>query len=343
MLANKRKGYAQIDGDVHFGSMDAKEALKYRGNIVINTEEELFFPTLTVGKTMDFATKLNIPRTLPKDSANPEEYRQKFKSFLMDSMGISHTEDTKVGDAFVRGVSGGERKRVSIIETLANRASVACWDNSTRGLDASTALEYTRALRCLTDAMGIATIVTLYQAGNGIYDLFDKVLVLDEGKQVFYGTREQARPFMEEQGFVCSEGANVADFLTGVTVPSERQIRPGFEGFPRNNIELEQAYQRSSIKAAMEQELSYPTSEAAKTNTKLFVEAMAIDKSKHLPASSPMTVSFYDQVKACVARQYQILWGDKATFIIKQGSTLFQALVSFCLCLRTRLLLTFTL
>ncbi|KAI4636363.1 hypothetical protein J4E83_001318 [Alternaria metachromatica] len=328
MLANKRKGYAQVEGDVHFGSMDAKEAQKYRGNIVINTEEELFFPTLTVGKTMDFATRLNIPRTLPRDSATPEEYRQKFKSFLMDSMGISHTEDTKVGDAFVRGVSGGERKRVSIIETLANRASVACWDNSTRGLDASTALEYTRALRCLTDAMGIATIVTLYQAGNGIYDLFDKVLVLDEGKQVFYGTREQARPFMEEQGFVCSEGANVADFLTGVTVPSERQIRSGFEGFPRNNIELEQAYQRSSIKAAMEQELSYPTSDAAKSNTKSFVEAMAIDKSKHLPASSPMTVSFYNQVKACVARQYQILWGDKATFIIKQGSTLFQAIIA---------------
>ncbi|KAI4952832.1 hypothetical protein J4E91_003307 [Alternaria rosae] len=328
MLANKRKGYAQVEGDVHFGSMDAKEAKQYRGNIVINTEEELFFPTLTVGKTMDFATRLNIPRTLPKDSATPEEYRQKFKSFLMESMGIAHTEDTKVGDAFVRGVSGGERKRVSIIETLANRASVACWDNSTRGLDASTALEYTRALRCLTDAMGIATIVTLYQAGNGIYDLFDKVLVLDEGKQVFYGTREQARPFMEEQGFVCSEGANVADFLTGVTVPSERQIRSGFEGFPRNNIELEQAYQQSSIKAAMVQELSYPTSEAAKSNTKSFVEAMAIDKSKHLPASSPMTVSFYNQVKACVARQYQILWGDKATFIIKQGSTLFQAIIA---------------
>ena len=51
-------------------------------------------------------------------------------------------------------------------------------------MDASTALEYTRALRSMTDAMGIATIVTLYQAGNGIYDLFDKVLVLDEGKQV---------------------------------------------------------------------------------------------------------------------------------------------------------------
>jgi len=133
---------------------------------------------------MDFATRLNVPATLPRDVNDPEDFRRKFKSFLLESMSISHTEDTKVGDAFVRGVSGGERKRVSIIETLCNRASVMCWDNSTRGLDASTALEYCRALRCLTDEMGMATIVTLYQAGNGIYDLFDKVLVLDEGKQV---------------------------------------------------------------------------------------------------------------------------------------------------------------
>jgi ABC-type multidrug transport system ATPase subunit len=277
---------------------------------------------------MDFATRLNVPSTLPNDTADPEEYRKKFKSFLLRSMDITHTEDTKVGDAFVRGVSGGERKRVSIIETLANRASVLNWDNSTRGLDASTALEYTRALRCLTDAMGCATIVTLYQAGNGIYDLFDKVLVLDEGKQVFYGTREQARPFMEEQGFVCSDGANVADFLTGVTVPSERQIVPGFEGFPRNNIELEQAYQRSSIRSTMDLELTYPTSEEAKSNTQAFVEAMSMDKSKRLPNNSPFTVSFTQQVQACVTRQYQIIWGDKATFCIKQGSTIVQALIA---------------
>src|SRR5690242_10921331 len=309
--------------------MTAKEAAPYRGSIVINTEEELFYPSLTVGKTMDFATKLNIPDTLPNNAGTREEYRQKFKSFLLDSMGISHTEDTKVGDAFVRGVSGGERKRVSIIETLSTRGSVMCWDNSTRGLDASTALEYTRALRSMTDTMGIATIVTLYQAGNGIYDLFDKVLVLDEGKQVFYGPLEQARPFMESQGFICLDGANVADYLTGVTVPSERQIMPGFESrFPRNNIELEKAYRESPIKATMDRELDYPSSQEAKLNTETFLQAISLDKSKHLPKKSPMTVSFTAQVKACVTRQYQIIWGDKATFFIKQGSTIVQALIS---------------
>ncbi|KAF2813847.1 ABC transporter [Mytilinidion resinicola] len=329
MLANKRKGYAKVSGDVYFGSLDAKQAEQYRGYIVVNTEEELFYPTLTVGQTMDFATRLNIPNELPRDAESREAFRQKFKSFLLDSMGISHTEDTKVGDAFVRGVSGGERKRVSIIETLCTRGNVMCWDNSTRGLDASTALEYIRALRCMTDAMGIATIVTLYQAGNGIYDLFDKVLVLDDGEQVFYGPREEARPFMESQGFVCGDGANVADFLTGVTVPSERAIKPGFESrFPRNNIELEQAYHQSPIKAKMDRQLDYHTTQEAKLNTQAFCEAVTIDKSRQLPKSSPMTVSFQDQVKACVARQYQILWGDKATFIIKQGSTLVQSLIA---------------
>jgi ABC-type multidrug transport system ATPase subunit len=79
---------------------------------------------------MDFATRLNIPNTLPSTAQNREDWRIKFKQFLLDSMGIAHTEDTKVGDAFVRGVSGGERKRVSIIETLCTRGSVMAWDNS---------------------------------------------------------------------------------------------------------------------------------------------------------------------------------------------------------------------
>lgn len=138
MLANKRGGYASVSGDVSYGSLKAEDAKKYRGQIVMNNEEEIFFPSLTVGQTMDFATRLKIPFKLPNGVASREEYQTGLRDFLLSSMGIEHTLDTKVGDAFVRGVSGGERKRVSIIECLASRGSVFCWDNSTRGLDAST-------------------------------------------------------------------------------------------------------------------------------------------------------------------------------------------------------------
>ncbi|KAF5572372.1 ATPase, partial [Fusarium pseudocircinatum] len=244
-------------------------------------------------------------------------------------MSIEHTIDTKVGDAFVRGVSGGERKRVSIIETLATQGSVFCWDNSTRGLDASTALEYTKAIRAMTDVMGLASIVTLYQAGNGIYDLFDKVLVLDEGKEVYYGPLKEAKPFMESMGFICQHGANVADYLTGVTVPTERQIHPDHQNrFPRTADALRAEYEKSPIYERMKSEYDYPTSTIADERTKQFKLGVRQQKDKKLPDSSPMTVGFISQAKACVKRQYQIVLGDRPTFLIKQLSMIVQALIA---------------
>ncbi|KAH6717959.1 atrB, ABC transporter [Leptodontidium sp. MPI-SDFR-AT-0119] len=329
ILANRREEYAAVDGDVKFGTLDHKEAAQYRGQIVMNTEEELFFPTLTVGQTIDFATRMKIPFNLPSDMQNGAEYQKTSRDFLLQSMGISHTHETKVGNEYVRGVSGGERKRVSIVETIATRGSVVCWDNSTRGLDASTALGYTKAIRAMTDIFGLSTIVTLYQAGNGIYNLFDKVLVLDEGKEIYYGPMKQARRFMEELGFVCRDGANVADYLTGVTVPTERMIKDGFDKrFPRTPEDIRAQYEKSGVKAEMEAQYGYPTTEIAKQETEDFKEGVQYEKHKSLPKMSPLTVSFVTQVKTCVTRQYQILWGDKATFIIKQASTLAQALIA---------------
>jgi ATP-binding cassette subfamily G (WHITE) protein 2 (SNQ2) len=101
MLSNRRAGYAKVEGDVHFGSMTHKEAESYRGQIAMNTEEELFFPTLTVGQTMDFATRLKVPDQLLNGVSSREEYRAGAKDFLVRSMGIAHTDSTMVGNEFV--------------------------------------------------------------------------------------------------------------------------------------------------------------------------------------------------------------------------------------------------
>jgi ABC-type multidrug transport system permease subunit len=181
----------------------------------------------------------------------------------------------------------------------------------------------------MTDVFGLSSIVTLYQAGNGIYKLFDKVLVLDCGKEIYYGPMTEAKPYMEELGFICQEGANVADFLTGVTVPTERQIRPGCENtFPREAETLRLKYEESPIYSRMISEYDFPKSDETREKTRLFQEGVMGEKHKQLPATSPLTVSFATQVKACVTRQYQIVWGDKATFLIKQISTLAQALIA---------------
>ncbi|KAI0393318.1 ABC-2 type transporter-domain-containing protein [Xylariaceae sp. FL0594] len=326
VLSNKRRGYQSVEGTLHYGSMDHKEAEQYRGQIVMNTEEELFFPTLTVGETIDFATRLKVPFKVPEGLSDKETLRKETRDFLLKSMGIEHTDSTKVGNEFVRGVSGGERKRVSIIECLATRASVYMWDNSTRGLDASTALEWCKAIRAMTDVLGLATVVTLYQAGNGIYDLFDKVLLLDGGQQVFYGPLKEAKPYMESLGFVCREGNNIADYLTGTLVATERLIKPGYERtFPRNAHAMRAEYESTEIYQRMISEYDYPTTDEARQKTLEFQNSVAMER---YSKNSPFTVSFVEQVKACVVRQYQIIWGDIPTLLIKQFVTIFQALIS---------------
>lgn len=328
-LANNRLGYKEVAGDVSYGSMSAKEAQQYRGQIVMNTEDEVFFPTLSVEDTINFATSMRVPPRLPPGIETREQYAQTYKDFLLRSVGISHTAKTRVGDQYIRGVSGGERKRVSILECLATDATVYCWDNSTRGLDASTALEWTKAIRAMTDILGLATIVTVYQAGNGIYEQFDKVLVLDEGKQIHYGPQKDAVPFMESLGFVCDSGSNRADFLTGVTVQTERRIAPGHEKkFPRTAGEISAAYDRSPIKAKMLPDCQkYATLESTVDSTHRFRTAVAQDKHKGVYGSSPATVNLFTQIKVATTRQYQLMWGDKSKLIIKQGSTLVQALL----------------
>ena len=89
------------------------------------------------------------------------EFNEKVEDMLLRMLNISHTKQTYVGDEFVRGVSGGERKRVSIAEMMATRAHVLCFDNSTRGLDASTALDFIKAMRAMTDILGHTTFATL--------------------------------------------------------------------------------------------------------------------------------------------------------------------------------------
>jgi ATP-binding cassette, subfamily G (WHITE), member 2, SNQ2 len=242
-------------------------------------------------------------------------------------LNISHTKQTLVGDEFVRGVSGGERKRVSIAEMMATRARVQCWDNSTRGLDASTALDFVKSLRIMTDVLGQTTFVTLcvicccrhmtlifnccsrYQAGESIYELFDKVLIMDRGRQVFYGPPSEARAYFEGLGFNPLPRQSTADYLTGCTDPNERQYAPGRSArdTPSTPEMLEEAYLSSKFARANAAELKeYKLfMETEKTDQEAFRAAVAADKKKGVSKSSPYTLGFTGQVRALTVRQFR--------------------------------------
>jgi ATP-binding cassette subfamily G (WHITE) protein 2 (SNQ2) len=299
----------------------------------MNTEEDLHFPTLTVAETLEFASSAKLPGTRPEHLSKREAYMSHRTDLILNSLSIAHTSGTVVGDEFLRGVSGGERKRVSIAEVLASTASVQCWDNSTRGLDASNALDFAKLLRKAADEEQKTILATLYQAGNGIYNKFDKVCVLAEGRQIYYGPVSEAKGYFEQMGFVCTPGANVADFLTSVSVATERQIKPGFENrVPDTADEFAARFRASDAFNGGVQDIPI-TDKILEREVEDLNYVRTLEKNRSMSSwisreKSPYHVSLGRQIMACTKRQFQIIWGDRLTNILNIVSATILSLVT---------------
>lgn len=236
---------------------------------------------------------------------------------VMAVFGLSHTYNTKVGNDFVRGVSGGERKRVSIAEMALSASPLAAWDNATRGLDSATALKFVEALRTQADLSGSAHAVAIYQASQAIYDVFDKVVVLYEGRQIYYGPAEKARQYFEAQGWYCPPRQTTGDFLTSITNPSERQVRSGMENaVPRTAEDFEKAWNTSQDCRENERDITiHETDSRAGSLADEFRKTKTLIQSKHANHKSPYLLSVPAQVGLCMKRSYQRIWNDKSSTV----------------------------
>lgn len=219
-------------------------------------------------------------------------------------------------------MSGGERKRVSIAEAMITRASVQGWDNSSKGLDASTALEYVQSIRTLVNMAHTSTAVSLYQAGENLFKLVDKVLLIDGGECLYFGTAEDAKQYFLDLGFDCPERWTTADFLTSVTDEHERSVRKGWEDrIPRTPQAFSTAYRKSD---AYEKNLAdIEEFESHIEEQKRAREASRSKKNK----KKNYTIPFHKQVIACTKRQFLVMIGDRASLFGKWGGLVFQGLI----------------
>ncbi|KAF2706423.1 hypothetical protein K504DRAFT_413352 [Pleomassaria siparia CBS 279.74] len=324
MLGNQRFGYEDILGEVTYGGTDSKEmAKKYRSEVLYNPEDDLHYATLKVRQTLKFALKTRTPgKASRKEGESRDDYVNEFLRVVSKLFWIEHTMDTKVGNEFVRGVSGGEKKRVSIAEAMITKASVQSWDNSTRGLDASTALEYVQSLRSLTNMARISTSVALYQAGESLYDLFDKVILIHEGHCCYFGSSDHAAKYFKSLGFVQPERWTSADFITSVTDDHERHIKDGWEDrVPRSGAQFGEAFLKSQQHKDNLSEI-----EEFEEETKRLVEQRHAANTKATKKKN-FTLPFHKQVTACTKRQWLVMVGDKQSLAGKWGGIFFQALI----------------
>ncbi|KAK7732284.1 ATP-binding cassette transporter snq2 [Cytospora paraplurivora] len=323
-FCNQRAGYVDVLGDVKYGGTDAKTMAKdFRGEIIYNPEDDLHYATLSVRRTLTFALRTRTPGKESRlEGESRSDYVREFLRVATKLLWIEHTLDTKVGNEHIRGVSGGERKRVSIAEALITRASVQGWDNSSKGLDAATAVEYVQALRTLTNMAQVSTAVSLYQAGESLYKLVDKVLLIDEGQCLYYGSSDDAKQYFSDLGFDCPPRWTTADFLTSVVDPHERSIRPGWEDrIPRSAEDFAAVYKRSEAYQKNLRDIEQFEAQTVEQQKQISQNSTKASKRKNY------TIPFYQQVIALTQRQFLVMIGDKASLFGKWGGIVFQGLI----------------
>ena len=303
---------------------------QFKGEVVYNQEVDKHFPHLTVGETLTFAARVRTPRNRIF-GMDRETWAKHMTQVAMASLGLSHTYNTKVGNDFVRGVSGGERKRVSIAEMLLAGSPITTFDNSTRGLDAATALEFTRSLRMISNLSGTVHAMAIYQASQAIFEEFDKVIVLYEGRQIYYGPTTVAKAYFEDMGWYCPPRQTTGDFLTSVSNPSERIPRQGYEGrVPRTSDEFVAYWKRSNAYTDLQQEITQHEADfpiGGETTINQFKESRRGMQAKHQRPESPYTVSIPMQIKYCTIRAYQRLWNDMTATVTTIFGQIMMALI----------------
>ncbi|XP_027068475.2 ABC transporter G family member 22 isoform X1 [Coffea arabica] len=266
LLGGRLRG-ATTGGSVTYNDQPYSKFLKSRIGFV--TQDDVLFPHLTVKETLTFAAQLRLPSILTK-----QQKEQRAVDVIYE-LGLERCQDTMIGGSFVRGVSGGERKRVCIGNEIIINPSLLFLDEPTSGLDSTTALRIVELLQDIAEA-GKTVITTIHQPSSRLFHKFDKLILLGKGNLLYFGKAAEAMVYFSSVGCSPLIAMNPAEFLldlangnlNDVSVPSELEDRVQL-----GNSETETRNGRPSPTIVHEQYLveSYETRVAENEKKKLLV------------------------------------------------------------------------
>ncbi|KAF2463577.1 uncharacterized protein BDR25DRAFT_383392 [Lindgomyces ingoldianus] len=319
VLAGQTEHYRSCSGSITYSGIPLDTMReRFQSMMSFNDEEDSHFPYLTVAQTVEFAASTKAPHQRIHGISR-KQFVTMTRDILLAAFGLTHAANTRVGNDFVRGVSGGERRRVSIIEMLLTRACVSCWDNPTRGLDSSTSLDFAQALRTATSLTENVSISALYQPSDALSGIYDKVLVLHEGRQIFFGPLDDAKCYFEDLGFICSSRQTVAEFLIAVTDPNVRTVREEFhDRVPRTAAEFADAWKASEGYHLLRQNIAQHKTDSDSQMSRELDRLKAHRSAEKAPATrhrSPYSLNLAQQFATTFVRAAQRVRGEYAYFV----------------------------
>jgi len=191
-------------------------------------QDDKMLGTLTVREHLEFVAMLRLPSSMP--------YGQKMRKVdeILEELGIQHISDSLIGTDMIRGISGGERKRLSIASELVTDPSILFLDEPTSGLDSSNAYSLMKTLQRLASNKDRTIIISIHQPRSNIFNLFDYLLLLSHGEMVYFGDAAESIQYFHKLGSDCPEHYNPADFLIDLmSSKTSEEIRNLSDNFKR--------------------------------------------------------------------------------------------------------------
>ncbi|CAL9078900.1 unnamed protein product [Musa textilis] len=312
--------------DLHNGQMTVRETLDFSGQCMgVGTRYEMLSELSRRERDAGIKPDPEIDAFM-KATAMKGQKASVATDYILKVLGLDICADVLVGDGMRRGISGGQKKRVTTGEMLAGPARALLMDEISTGLDSSTTFQIVRFIRQMVHVMDGTVLMSLLQPAPETFALFDDVILLSEGQIVYHGPRENVLEFFESVGFRCPERKGVADFLQEVTSKKDQE---------QYWCNKDQPYQYISVSKFVHLFKSFHLGQQLSEDL-----SVPYDKSRTHPAAlttGKYGISSWELLKACLSREWLLMKRNSFVYVFKTSQITILSLMAMTVFLRTKM------
>nr|KJB56640.1 hypothetical protein B456_009G129000 [Gossypium raimondii] len=312
--------------DLHIGEMTVRETLAFSARCQgVGTRYDMLSELSRREKQANIKPDPDID-VFMKAVATEGQEANVITDYIMKILGLDMCADTLVGNEMLRGISGGQKKRVTTGEMLVGPARALFMDEISTGLDSSTTFQIVNCLRQTVHILNGTALISLLQPAPETYNLFDDIILLSDSVIVYQGPREHVVSFFESMGFKCPERKAVADFLQEVTSRKDQMQYWARKDQPYRFItanEFAEEFQSFHVGMKLGEELGTP-----------------FDKTKSHPAAlatKKYGLGKWELLKACFARELLLMKRNSFVYIFKIIQLTIVSCITMTLFLRTEM------
>ncbi|KAK7284890.1 hypothetical protein RJT34_19644 [Clitoria ternatea] len=312
--------------DIHYGEMTVKETIDFSGRCLgVGTRYEMLVELSRRERQAGIKPDPEIDAFM-KATALSGQKTSLVTDYILKILGLDICADIVVGDEMKRGISGGQKKRVTTGEMLVGPEKALFMDEISTGLDSSTTFQICKFLRQMVHIMDVTMVVSLLQPAPETFELFDDIILLSEGQIVYQGPRQNVLEFFENMGFKCPTRKGVADFLQEVTSKKDQQQHWFRRDEPYRYVSVPEfvlAFKSFNIGEQLATEIGVPYDKSRTHPT-------ALVKDKY-------GISNWELLKACFAREWLLMKRSSFVYIFKTTQITIMSIITFTVFLRTKM------